>query len=72
MEIQSPQDPRFNGATTFQLWRSVSRVLPSRGTCQASMGPQLFSCGDFYGDYSLDKQLMLLQWGHNFSVVEID
>ena len=36
----------------------------------ASMGPQLFSCGD-PTVRRLEKWEAKLQWGHNFSVVEI-
>ncbi len=35
------------------------------------MGPQLFSCGDMSKLGQTHTIVIKLQWGHNFSVVEI-
>ena len=39
-------NPGFNGATTLQLRKSLYRIDSTLQTINASMGPQLYSCGN--------------------------
>jgi len=60
----------FNGATTFQPWKwLIHPDLPFLFT--ASMGPRLFSRGNRTSGDSSENVPWLLQWGHDFSAVEI-
>ena len=60
----------FNGATTFQPWKCVARstMMVSR---RASMGPRLFSRGNGAGRRAWAPLGQWLQWGHDFSAVEM-
>jgi len=60
----------FNGATTFQPWKSYDFLGTEATVKSASMGPRLFSRGN---DVDCHPRLPLeaLQWGHDFSAVEI-
>ena len=67
MEIMT--ESSFNGATTFALWKltliavPVTRFLPS-------MEPQLLRCGNQALKSVHNTAEDLLQWSHNFCVVE--
>jgi len=60
----------FNGATTFQPWKSMSGCNRC-GRCCASMGPRLFSRGNCLHGCPCPSCKNTLQWGHDFSAVEI-
>ena len=61
---------RFNGATTFQLWRlGINPLLLAH--CIPLQWGHNFSVVEIFGSVSNMTGLRWLQWGHNFSVVEI-
>ncbi len=65
-----PRISGFNGATTFQSWICDQLEAGHHHTGSASMGPRLFSRG--YPDTADRAGIVLaLQWGHDFSVVDI-
>jgi len=74
MEAGSKGKPRtvtgFNGATTFQPWKFPLYVFSPAPTFKASMGPRLFSRGNFQA-IGLRCGSYKLQWGHDFSAVEM-
>ena len=62
--------PSFNGAATLSLrkWRH----RPQQGLKRhASMGPQLYRCGNSQFPIDAPVVIVLLQWGRNFIVAEI-
>ena len=62
----------FNGATTFQPWKyRMKEILTHAGIPHASMGPRLFSRGNIVTIHPNDTYTIRLQWGHDFSAVEI-
>ena len=70
-----PQDPRqqspcFNGAATLSLRKSIVIMLAIGTQVLASMGPQLYRCGNENLDGILTV-FRMLQWGRNFIVAEI-
>ena len=69
LRMQPAAPPRFNGAATLSLrksgwWGNWLSLL------KASMGPQLYRCGNNPADAN-DVITHLLQWGRNFIVAEI-
>jgi len=62
----------FNGATTFQPWKSCWRWSAQRWALPASMGPRLFSRGNTFSGSLAAVTTIPLQWGHDFSAVEIE
>ncbi len=46
---------RFNGAATLSLRKYPVSLGPVRATCRASMGPQLYRCGNYFeiGSYHI-------------------
>jgi len=60
----------FNGATTFQPWK-FWRLPKVQWVKAASMGPRLFSRGNSALHGSWGRSHSGLQWGHDFSAVEI-
>ncbi len=61
---------RFNGATTFQSWISRIPACLFATIKLASMGPRLFSRG-YPVDFCFVEGTKKLQWGHDFSVVDM-
>ena len=61
----------FNGATSFQTWKSPPPRLQNREHCRSSMGPRLFRRGNRTGGRQKFCFFVFLQWGHVFSDVEI-
>ena len=61
----------FNGATTFQPWKYGLVGLIRRHFLDASMGPRLFSRGNVADTRDFSRGSSQLQWGHDFSAVEI-
>ena len=63
-------DSRFNGATSFQTWKSSSRI-------SSSWSRRLLQWGHVFSDVESDRPSsrfrfkLLLQWGHVFSDVEM-
>jgi len=60
----------FNGATTFQPWKWYEASIGLLSD-DASMGPRLFSRGNCQEKGNPKLPDMPLQWGHDFSAVEI-
>ena len=60
---------RFNGAATLQL-RKREWVCGRCRHSNASMGPQLCSCGNVLAAQPPAYPLPMLQWGRNFAVAE--
>ncbi len=61
----------FNGATTFQPWKYFAAIRDGISGNEASMGPRLFSRGNLERWISTLVSPGMLQWGHDFSAVEI-
>ena len=61
----------FNGATTFQPWKSSAATASSDCNNPASMGPRLFSRGNGLCGPVNEHAYRELQWGHDFSAVEM-
>ena len=61
----------FNGATTFQPWKYGLVGLIRRHFLDASMGPRLFSRGNVADTRDFSRGSSQLQWGHDFSAVEM-
>ena len=60
----------FNGATTFQPWKYCCQNRETKRDF-ASMGPRLFSRGNRRSTPAHRTRARQLQWGHDFSAVEI-
>ena len=61
----------FNGAATLSLRRRDKRLAGDVQTGRASMGPQLYRCGDPIPEtMSPVMPCLKLQWGRNFIVAE--
>ena len=61
----------FNGATSFQTWKSRYDGGELISIMVASMGPRLFRRGNPGSAYPCTPSSFVLQWGHVFSDVEI-
>jgi len=66
-----PQIQSFNGATTFQPWKLGGALPVVAPRAMASMGPRLFSRGNAAHCAKEARAIIWLQWGHDFSAVEI-
>ena len=65
------QSQCFNGATTFQPWK-CSSMLSWPASCRACFnGATTFQPWKCDCSARLSAQLRMLQWGHDFSAVEI-
>ena len=62
---------RFNGAATLSLRKSVVGIWAYLCAFRASMGPQLYRCGNQSLAFGLTCVHSGLQWGRNFIVAEI-
>ena len=74
MRCTAPSMPQYQIASMGpRLFRRGNSASPSCGTpiCGASMGPRLFRRGNVGGVGVPLSSVMLLQWGHVFSDVEI-
>ena len=77
LSLRKRQPPRhtptptssFNGAATLSL-RKLWGGPGQRGSIPASMGPQLYRCGNLYTLITGLDTFLLLQWGRNFIVAE--
>ena len=61
----------FNGAATLSLRKfqfDINTAIPQQS---ASMGPQLYRCGNLLDCVSHGDHTIRLQWGRNFIVAEI-
>ena len=64
------QNPGFNGAITFSLWKSFSNCCTYL-IIYCFNGAITFSLWKCVYRYGLVPTLVKLQWGHNFFVMEI-
>ena len=62
---------RFNGAATLSLRKFDAVIVSLRKYVSASMGPQLYRCGNGIDGLILLLTASSLQWGRNFIVAEI-
>ena len=60
----------FNGAATLSLRKYSYLPAPSLPLTGASMGPQLYRCGNATAEEGI-TDVLELQWGRNFIVAEI-
>ena len=63
-------DPRFNGAATLSLRKHVLGAGGVEQGILASMGPQLYRCGNIVTWLTSSSMGTVLQWGRNFIVAE--
>ena len=61
----------FNGAATLSLRKRAGCVGAAGAIEHASMGPQLYRCGNMVLRKTGSRSLATLQWGRNFIVAEI-
>ena len=62
----------FNGAATLSLRKQRQCVKVRAKVNVASMGPQLYRCGNARSSGSLSTGMSWLQWGRNFIVAETE
>ena len=62
---------RFNGAATLSLRKWIRAAYTVYHGTHASMGPQLYRCGNSQGWRDTYEGKHTLQWGRNFIVAEI-
>ena len=60
----------FNGATTFQPWKSWSFVTTTVSPGALQWGHDFSAVEILEGD-RMTSTAMMLQWGHDFSAVEM-
>ena len=65
------QELRFNGAATLSLRKLGHNGHQNRNRQAASMGPQLYRCGNERNRMHMIPMIWQLQWGRNFIVAEI-
>ena len=58
-----PLHTRFNGAATLALRKSCGAAGEHRGPGHASMGPQLYRCGNLRPYMAVQHAEYMLQWG---------
>ena len=64
------QSSRFNGAATLSLRKRPVGVQEMADGLAASMGPQLYRCGNTAPRSMIWLRIRALQWGRNFIVAE--